>query len=245
MTSATGNHRAGAIRHRLLPARGRRGFTMVEVMVVVAILSLLFSIVLVATAGYRKRAAVGATKALIQRLELYLQQYKNLTGAYPPDGFDGEVLNDQSVPIKGSACLHHFLTKEIEVKQNIAGEERVSRREPVGQFKSGELAEDPDNPGVFEILDAFGAPIHYDNTANERFEPQTGDAHMPRVVTHPADPRESVDSKAVKKEGIQRVGYDIWSHGAKGHRDESDLSGTIATWNLGTAGEADDKSDSN
>jgi hypothetical protein len=208
---------------------------MVEVMVVIAILALLASIIIVATMGYRQRAAVAATKALVQRIDLALQKYRELTGEYPPDGLDFEVRNDEGVAIRGSACLHHFLSRDIEAKIESAGETRTVREPPPMDFKEGELAEDPENPGVFEVIDSFGTPIHYDNTEDGRFVPQDGTVHMPEILEHPPDPRESVDYGVVTRSGIQGKGFDIWSHGAGYHRTvdlEENLKKILGSWNL-------------
>ena len=209
---------------------------MVEIMVVVAILSILFTLVMVATAKYRVQAANERTRALIQRLDLALGDYYNKTGAYPPDGFDNDVTTEDGDVIKGSACLHYFLTRELEVTTEVAGEQRKSKHPPAMDFKQSEL-EEADEPGIFEIVDGFGTPIHYDNTQNGEFTPQTGEAHMIEPPDHPIDPRESVEYGAVKKEGIQTTSYDIWAHGVGRHtvKDEMKNVGlTISNWNLGT-----------
>jgi len=217
--------------------RRPQGFTIVEVLMVIAVITILFTLVMVAAAGLRRKAMTEATKSRIHALRLALDEYKTLKGSFPPDGYDFEVKNHQGRPITGSACLYEFLGRELQVEENVGGQVRRSKRDPLVEFKSGYLTpESPDNPGVFEVLDGFNIPFHYDNTANGRFDPsnQGETAHVEPVEDHPGDPRE--DLSVVSRRGIQRPGaYDLWSHGSeKAHVDpaEYDPTLTIGTWNV-------------
>ncbi len=210
---------------------------MVEIMVVMAIIMMLFSMVLFAAAKYYQKGSISSTEALLIRIEDGLDSYKRLTGRYPADGFDSEVRNSDGQAIKGSACLYHFLGEEVTVVQDIGGEKRVKKHEPLLEFKKQELTEeDPDHPGIFEIRDAFGFPIHYDNTEDGKFNAQDGSEHIQETFRdpHPPDPRDSVDFKTVKEDGIQgKGGYDLWSYGTGKHNENEDLKNVIASWNLG------------
>ncbi|MBI4583642.1 MAG: type II secretion system protein [Planctomycetes bacterium] len=215
----------------------RSGFTMVEIMVVMAIIMMLFSMVLFAAAKYYQKGSISSTEALLIRLEDGLDSYKRLTGHYPPDGFDSEVQNGEKEVIKGSACLYHFLGEEITWVLDAGGEKRIKTHEPLLEFKKQDLIEgDSDRPGVFEIRDAFGFPIHYDNTEDGKFNPQDGSEHILETFReeHPPDPRDSVEFKAVKEEGPQgKRGYDLWSYGTGKHTEKEDLKSVIASWTLG------------
>ncbi len=226
---------------RLLGFRPRdRGFTIVEVLMVVAIITILFTLVIVATTQYRHIASVKATRAMIQRLRSTLDDYHRLTGRYPPDGFDSEVKNAGGVPIWGSACLYEFLSREISIEENVGGQIRTSKHDPLMQFKESELTEEKsDTPGVREIRDGFGLPLHYDNTQNGIFqaEKQQANPHASELIDdHPEDPRLADGKAAIPYPGrCQRSGsYDLWSHGsAQAHQDpETDPGLTIGNWNV-------------
>ncbi len=232
MTSGAGDHPFLGFR--------RRGFTIVEVLMVVGIITILFTLVIVATSQYRRLASGRASRAMIQRLRDALDDYNRLTGRYPPDGFDYEVKNSNGVVIWGSACLYEFLTKEIAVEENIGGQLRTTKHESLVHFKESELTpENSEIPGVREIRDGFGLPLHYDNTQNGIFQPekQQDNPHSSELVdSHPDDPRLAEGKAAIPYPGrCQRSGaYDLWSHGtAQAHKDsETDPDYTVGNWNV-------------
>ncbi len=215
------------------PFSDRRGFTMVEVLMVVAIIMMLTAMMTVAVMSQRKRAAKQATQALFVRLEAAIESYKELAGHYPPDGFDFEVTNDEGTAIRGSACLHYFLTKQLTVERKVSGLSRITKHDPVVELKEGELTlANEDFPGAREITDGHKVPLHYDNTENDEFEAQDETAHLEELTYHPEDARLNSDQLAVEEGGIQNPGkYDLWSHGDAGHTETETLETTVGNWN--------------
>jgi len=205
-----------------------RGFTIVEVLMVIAVMTILFTLVVMVSSRLRQKAFVERTKAMVHQLKDALEEYRTLKGTYPPDGYDFEVKNRNGKPIWGAACLYEFLTTELTIEENVAGQIRRSEHDPIMAFKANDLSpEDPDNPGIREVVDGFGLPFHYDNTEDGQFKPEKqGElAHMEAVDGHPGDPRD--DPEVVSRRGIQKVGaYDLWSHGShSAHSEENvDLS---------------------
>jgi prepilin-type N-terminal cleavage/methylation domain-containing protein len=228
MTSATGKN-----------GFRRRGFTLVEIMVVMAIIVSLFALVAIAAGSLLSKGAEKATGSLIRQLQQHRDEYRVRTGSYPPDGIDSPVKNDQGEPIRGSACLHYFLTRPVEVPERVGGKVTVRKTDPIASFTEANLMpEDPDHPGVRELKDGWSNPIHYDNTENGEFRPQGGDVHFPPMDDgdHPDDPRTGDfvvnGQNAVDRSGIQGKGYDIWSHGEQSHDEKKPMHLPIATWNL-------------
>jgi prepilin-type N-terminal cleavage/methylation domain-containing protein len=230
MTLGTGRKRA---------LRRNAGFTLIEIIVVMAIIVVLVGLVLVSARGILGQGYQRNTEARIRMIEEHLEKYRELTGKYPPDGFDSPQKNDQGTKIHGSACLHYFLSRPVRVERKVAGRLEVDEHPAIYQFNQSELGdESPDAPGVRELVDGWDTPFHYDNTEDGRFEAQTFAAHIPEAdeETHSEDPRTGefiVDGKnAVEKPGIQGKGFDIWSHGEQGHESSEAKSLPIATWTL-------------
>jgi len=223
----------------LRDSRRNAGFTLIEIIVVMAIIVVLVGLVLVSARGILGKGYQRNTEARIRMIEDHLEKYRELTGKYPPDGFDSPEKNDQGTKIYGSACLQYFLNRPVRVERKIAGRLEIDEHPAIYQFNQSELAkESPDAPGAREIVDGWGTGFHYDNTEDGRFEPQTHASHLPEAdeETHPEDPRTgdfSVDGKnAVEKPGIQKKGFDLWSHGEQGHETSEAKAMPIATWNI-------------
>lgn len=220
----------------------RRGFTLVEILVVITIIITLFSLVAVSMSTFMKNAHEKATTSLIQRLQTSLDDYKSKTGYYPPDGIDSPQENAEGTHIEGSACLYHFLMSPIIVEEIVSGVKKVTRHEPVLLQKLGEnelFPENPAYPGAREIKDGWGNALHYDNTEDGVFRPQRGMVHLPPLgdEEHPPDPRDPSytvgGQPAVSKPGeVQSRSYDLWSHGDQGHEISDETNLPIASWNI-------------
>ena len=199
------------------------------------------AIVAFGVAGIRARASEKATTALILRLRQYLDDYRDQTGSYPPDGIDSHVKNEEGTPIYGSACLYYFLAKKPLIKVEMrAGKRFTTELPPIATFQGSELSTVvPEYPGARELVDGWSNPIHYDNTENGDFKAQRGEVHIPPIDDdeHPIDPREGSyevgTANAVPHQfGVQSAGFDIWSYGEQGHEVKELKAMPIATWNI-------------
>lgn len=228
-TSATGD-----------PAPRGSGFTLIEIMIVISILVTLGAVFMVQIQSVMERTKIQSTRARLQKLALVLEEYRRINASYPPDGIDTEVRNSDGTAVKGSAALYHALSTSFEYREMAAGIPRRRTHPPLLQFAESELSDENEEfPGVREIVDAFGVPLHYDNTENKRFRPQRGEVHYPRMddSDHPADIRTVPASKGGVEEpdSNQSTGYDLWSHGETGHDVDSSIERRtpIASWSLG------------
>ena len=70
-------------------ANGRRGFTLVEVLLVILILGMLGGVAIYALMGTRERAKKDTTAALIDEVEKALDTYNMHVGHYPTEAEDG------------------------------------------------------------------------------------------------------------------------------------------------------------
>lgn len=222
---------------RVSAGRGR-GFTLVEILLVVSILVGLAAIVVISGGGLIGGAKARGTKALLERIRLHIEDYRSITGRYPPDGIDWPVRNAEGTEVKGIAALYHALTTPIETEALVGGLPRTVKSPAVTKFPENELGPvDEEYPGAREIFDPFGSPLHYDNTVDGRFQPQSGEVHIPPVDEdmHPVDPR-TLDRKSggVDHPGrVQTRTYDLWSLGERGwDLDVESPKPPIANWNI-------------
>lgn len=73
------------MKHSLLT---RSGFTLVEMLTVIAIIGILVSLMAGAVVVVRARVQKAAISAELKQLEMALEAYKTMYGEYPPDGTD-------------------------------------------------------------------------------------------------------------------------------------------------------------
>jgi general secretion pathway protein G len=90
---AAGGAPARAERRDERRGAGRSAFTLIEVLLVVAILGILAAIVVVSVGGRREEAMIQATRASIANVCAAIDLYEVDTGRYPPS-LDSLVQND-------------------------------------------------------------------------------------------------------------------------------------------------------
>ncbi|MBN1421279.1 MAG: type II secretion system protein [Planctomycetes bacterium] len=224
--------------------RGARGFTMVEMLVVISILVLLMGLLITAAMRLVLSARIRATEALIHKLTLQLEEYHDKSGEYPADGLDQPVTDAKSgMTIYATACVLQALTQPLQLtRKGPAGFQRTWSEPPIASdFRKENLLPSTVNPDVAEIADSFLWPMHYDRVAeglNYNFSPQQGEVHLDPPSFHPPDPRMDRASGVREPGQAQNKGrYDLWSHGPHGHplpedyKDEY-IAETMANWNL-------------
>ncbi|MGD0088959.1 MAG: prepilin-type N-terminal cleavage/methylation domain-containing protein [Planctomycetota bacterium] len=140
-------------------ATRRNGFTLIEMLVVIAIISILVSLVVTTSGLIRQRAQVAAVNTLIQGLSSALNRYNVEFGEYPPSS--GDDLGD--APIKDS--LYRFLCGEngeglIKVVGANGANAIKQRIEPFVDVPKEYLVRDG---ATTIIVDAWGTPIVYLN----------------------------------------------------------------------------------
>ena len=121
-----------------------KGFTLLELLVVISIIIILASIVMPALHKARKRAYVTKTKGVIAGLELALSMYEADCGSYPgSDGVEVEI------------PTNWFIGNSGFVNPGIPGWSG-----PYAEFKEKELG-NPDNIHNTVVVDAWGQPLRY------------------------------------------------------------------------------------
>ncbi|MBI4833891.1 MAG: prepilin-type N-terminal cleavage/methylation domain-containing protein [Planctomycetes bacterium] len=139
-----------------------KGFTLLEMLVVCAIIMILGTIVATGFSNYKERAMLDNTKALIERLKSSLQRYYEKFQEYPKTTGTWE----------GSQNLYYFLGEKIEVvvyKNQETGEEQIEPYGPIEYYKKQELDSEK------YILDSWGNRLYYKCP---------GDDHLPNGLNN-------------------------------------------------------------
>lgn len=218
--------------------RREAGFSLVEMLTVLFILTLLIGLAAVSMGKMRSRSQIAATEGQVHRLGLYLESYQKIAHRFPPDGIDSVVETESGTVLQSGAAMTYALARPTPRYNVTAGGklERIGVGEPIGEFSTGELYVDDVDEDAVELVDAWHNPFHYDRLAKggESYSPQgSGEFHLEEPAMHEEDPREN--PAAVTATGPQNPkGYDIWSHGPGGHGENSAPEGCVATWSKPT-----------
>jgi prepilin-type N-terminal cleavage/methylation domain-containing protein len=204
-----------------------RGFTLIEILTVMAIITVLFLSFTVVIPGIGDRARAQKTQAILERIEFALEAYRSEFGEYPPDGYDQSLSTPGGYSLRGSASLTYFLAWKrpdgtndpqdfVLMKKSYAEDPGIPvmveahNRQPYLEIEDKLLTR------AGEIIDGWRNPVHYDNLA---YDQRT---NMPRYSPNPRgmhncpdpDPRE-----VHKPPGPFHPGtYDLWSNGKDGHK---------------------------
>lgn len=135
--------------------RGKKGFTLIEMLVVIAIILLLISLLMIMVKGVIDRARYAKTTTLVNTISAGCDGYKLDFGIFPRDD-------------KGdSRCLHFYLgrVRKLEAQKTDTGTSPKITRPPYINFTMDMLQSnstgpaDPDQP--LPIIDAWGNPLRY------------------------------------------------------------------------------------
>jgi general secretion pathway protein G len=91
-----------------------KGFTLVELLVVISIIGLLASIVLAATSSASKKARDGRRLAEVHQIQIALELYKSTNGTYPDsdyNGCGGWSVGNQSQPMINGALNPTYMSQ--------------------------------------------------------------------------------------------------------------------------------------
>lgn len=143
-----------------------QSFTLIEILVVMAIIIVLTGILAMGLGGSRDKAAHKATKALINKIKVALESYNSEFRDYPPDGYDNEGWGapwthagaaGQNVgypprPMRGSGLLMYFLCRPL-IKITVVGADpndprnlQMKRVGPFLQLAPGDFSKEGFNP---------------------------------------------------------------------------------------------------
>ena len=214
------------------PGKGRReGFTLIEILVVIAILSVLSGLVLAGVNAAQKHAHVRATGQEILALVQAAENYNNARGDYPPSALSALKLKRTSVVNEGNRALllsllgrkkgGPFLQDLKEDRLANAGGDSLSAAELASLKKDLDIPQA--TPKLLEYIDMWGNPFVYiHNRDYKRAKNEYLDRDGNRV--------------AVKAAWSEKLGtfqnpnsYQIWSFGPNG-KNENGEGDDVASW---------------
>jgi prepilin-type N-terminal cleavage/methylation domain-containing protein len=129
----------------------RRGFTLIELMVVIVIIAILTSIAIGIVSGIVSKARYAKTEGLIKMLSSACEDYRMDFDQYPPG--------------QDSRALHQALgsPRRVPMIRQEQGSIYASKG-PLIEFRAGMLEKNAPSlvpPPASEIIDAWDQPIHY------------------------------------------------------------------------------------
>jgi prepilin-type N-terminal cleavage/methylation domain-containing protein len=140
----------------------RRGFTLIELMVVIVIIAILMSIAVAIVSGIVTRARVATTEGLVKMLSESCKLYRQDFDVYPPG-------ND-------SKALHMALGSPRRISMVKMQDGNIYTTKPpliefrAGQLEKGAPALQPPPPSA--IVDAWDQEIHYANPGKHNKKPE-------------------------------------------------------------------------
>jgi prepilin-type N-terminal cleavage/methylation domain-containing protein len=132
-------------------SRRSRGFTLIELMVVIVIIAILMSIAIAVVQGIVSRARTTRTEGLVRMLSEACNLYKQDFDQYPPG--------------QDSVALHQALgSPRIIIMTRMQEGNITSKKGPYIEFRAGMLEKGAPSlqpPPPSAIVDAWDNPIHY------------------------------------------------------------------------------------
>jgi prepilin-type N-terminal cleavage/methylation domain-containing protein len=170
-----------AARPSLRELRRLRGFTLIEILVVIAIIGLLMSILLVSIGKQSQAGSIADCRARLEQIKLIAESYASRLGDYPPSHLSGVGVKDHNKVNEGVEALivalkasdYTGLRPEEGWLGNTDGDQDLRLKLVDGSHALLELIDPWDNPIVYIANGDYGDEFPYRFIAGSGFEDVT------------------------------------------------------------------------
>lgn len=140
--------------------RRQDGFTLIEILAVIAILGLLMGLAAVGIGKFRQRGNIAATRARIETLQLMIQKYESKYGGQPYDSLAQYKVQASNSFNEGIEALYVGLHKKDFAEGATLDENLLSNTDEDSTATAYHRVAGFNN-SLFEVKDAWGNPIAY------------------------------------------------------------------------------------
>ncbi len=153
--------------------KAKRGFTMIELLTVIAVIGILMALLLPVLANVRRNAKETATRTLIKSIETAIAAYEFDWGVFPPDGLTAAVTalsptvsGAPTYNVSNSSALYYYLSTPFRIT-NTPAKGEVWASKDTGPYLDVPVRNQK-NPGTAsakatDIIDVWGRPLQYNN----------------------------------------------------------------------------------
>lgn len=166
------------------------GFTIIELLVVMAVIAILMGLLVPALSGARKQAEVAKAKTLISGISIGLETYKQAHGMYPPDLHPNLPKSSECLAMYLSGGSIYFIsgTSPASYLWRHSAYTVTGRKSSTVYFQfDSDVLSDSDSSGnsgyqAPELVDPWGRRFIYNSGAdqNSANNQQLGPRHSPR-----------------------------------------------------------------
>ncbi len=180
----------GAMQRR---RRRSSGFTLVEVLAVLAILSLLMGLAIYGFGKQKERGAAVATAGTIEQLELLISRFETKKGGPPPDTLAGAKVRADNDLNEGAEALFCGLHARSFPEGDNLGEAMLGNTDEDSTATA--FHREAGITALLEALDAWGNPIAY-------FTPVSYGKEQRYLMGDPADPNDPEQRVTARKSEV-------------------------------------------
>jgi prepilin-type N-terminal cleavage/methylation domain-containing protein len=213
-------HTATQHRARALGSRSSRGFTLVELLVVMSVIAILVAILLPTVIVVRGTAKRTATKDLLYQINAAIQTYSQEWGNAPPDDMPSDakyirfteydpsnytkifITDAAAMAASAESLAYHLMNENLTGQAYLELQAEVQRTGKLDPSTGGYSGDYQPQNKLPEIIDSWGRPFLYNRAGNAYGDP----------IHNPPDSAVPFDLYSVGADGITSNDIDPLPH---------------------------------